>query len=32
MQSLDDDAGEPDETGDQAHDAAHALPDEERIN
>lgn len=32
MQSLDDDAGEPDDTEGEAHDGAHALPDEERIN
>jgi len=32
MQSLDNDDGEPGETGDEAHDGAHALPDEERIN
>ena len=32
MQSLDDDAGDPDEIGDEAHDGAHALHDEERVD
>ena len=32
VQSLDEDTEEPDEAGDEVHEGAHALPDEERIN